>query len=146
MLALYDENYNLLEQTDVSSIIRTIHNGKPGGADHRKLHIRNDDSSTYYTDLIAVYVNELNEDYGVLGSTGWSVKLLYGSRQPTESEWDSVQSGDSIELPDIGNTQAANTYTYFPFWIRVYCPGGSPAQVREGQEIRIYYNEHKVGA
>ena len=122
------------------------HNGKPGGACEKLVFIRNGDPTNYYTNLTVSYENTLADDYGSAGSTGWSVKFLYGRRQPTEEEWDSVLAGQSIALPDIGSTLAADTFTFYPLWIRVYCPGGAPAQVREGQSIKVYFDEKKVGA
>jgi hypothetical protein len=58
---------------------------------------------------------------------------------------DTVSAGQAIVLPDIGSKLAADTYTYHPVWIRVYCPGNAPAQIREGQKIRTYFDENKVG-
>ena len=142
MLAFYDENYEVFS----SDPLRTVHNGFPGGADDKLIFIRNNDSSNYYTDLVVSYTNSTSDDYGLQGSTGWAVKFLYGRRQPTEQEWDNVRAGQSIALPAIGNTLAADTYTYHPIWVRVYCPGGSAAQIREGQTIQVFFSEKKVGA
>lgn len=141
MLALFDSNYQLFN----GEPLRTVHNGKTGGADDKLLFIRNDDSTCYYTDIIVSYDNSQLDDYGEFGSTGWSFKLLHGSRRPTEAEWDSVRSGESISIGDIGSTVAADTYTFHPFWIRAYCPGNSPAQIREGQAVRVWFDERKVG-
>lgn len=123
-----------------------MHDGRTGGADDKIIYIRNNDPANYYTDIVVSYENNQLDDYGETGSTEWSVKFLKGSRRPTEAEWDSVRSGESITLEDIGSTVAADTYTFHPFWVRVYCPGNAPAQVREGQSIRVWFNEHKVGA
>lgn len=142
MLNIYDREHNLFN----GNPLRTVHNGKPGGSDEKIICLRNDDATNYYTDLVVSYSNTLQNDYGSNGSTGWSVKFLYGSRQPTEEEWDAVSAGQSIAIPDIGTTLAADTYTYHPIWVRVYCPGNSPAQIREGQKVQIFYNEKKVGA
>lgn len=142
MLVFYDEDYQVFN----SAPLRTVHNGKPGGADEKLLFIRNDDPTSYFTSVVVSYVNGTADDYGSFGSTGWSLKFLTGRRQPTEEEWDSIQAGDSIALPDIGTSLAADTYTFFPFWVRVYCPGGTPAHTRIGQEIYVYFNEEKVGA
>lgn len=142
MIQLYDSNQELFN----GNPLRTIHNGKTGGAFEAKLFLRNTDSTTYYTDIVVQYQDGNQDDYGQFGSTGWSVKFLSGSRQPTEEEWDSINPGESITIDDIGSTYAANTFTYFPFWVRVYCPGNTTAQIRELQKILIFYNEHKVGA
>ena len=39
------------------------------------------------------------------------VSLMYGTRRPTEAEWDLVRSGDGIQIPDIETTEAADTST-----------------------------------
>lgn len=142
MLAFYDEDFALFN----GNPLRTVHNGKPGGADDKLLFIRNNDESNYYTDIVVSYENLNADDYGEVGSTGWAVKFLYGTRRPTEEEWDSVRGGQSIGIPDIGSSSAADTYTYHPIWVRVYCPGEAPAQIREGQTIRVWFNEKLVGA
>lgn len=141
MLAFHNQDYNLFN----GDPLRTVHNGQPGGACEKLIFIRNDDSSNYYTDMVLSYENNIADDYGVLGSTGWSVKFLYGRRQPTEEEWDVVTADSAIRIPDIGNSLAADTSTFHPVWIRVYCPGGSPAQIREGQRIKLSFSEKKVG-
>lgn len=141
MLAFYDEDYQVFN----GNPLRTVHNGKPGGPSEKLIYIRNGDATNYYSSVIVTYDNTLQDDYGVAGSSGWSVKFLYGRRQPTEEEWDTVSAGQSIVLPDIGSKLAADTYTYHPVWIRVYCPGNAPAQIREGQKIRVYFDENKVG-
>lgn len=140
MLAVYDENYDVLS----GNPLRTIHNGKTGGAYEKVLFIRNDDDTNYYTNVTVTYTNSLMEDFGAAGSSGWSVKFLPGRRQPTEEEWDTVSAGQSIVLPDIGSILASDTYTYYPFWVRVYCPGDTAAQIRTGQTIKIYFEENKV--
>ena len=142
MIKFYDEEYELFGIEP----LRSNHNGKPGGPDEKIIYIRNDDPSKFYSNLIVSYENESAEDYGIDGSTGWSVKFLYGSRKPSEKEWDSVSAGQSISLPDIGSSEVADTTTYHPIWIRVYCPGDSAVQRRLGQKIRLYFSENNVGA
>jgi hypothetical protein len=71
---------------------------------------------------------------------------MYGKRRPTEAEWDRMRSGDGVELPDIGTTEAADTFTNHPIWVRVYCPGGEMAQLKENMRLKISYFERKVGA
>jgi len=125
---------------------RTHKDGRLGGAYEEVVYLRNDDPSTYYVNLVAAYESELYAQSGELGDGGWSIKYLYGERRPTEAEWDEVRSGEPLQLPNIGSTLAADTYTYHPVWIRVYYPGGTPAQIRERQRLRVSYHERKVGA
>ena len=78
-------------------------------------------------------------DTGEFGTTGWGIKLMYGKRRPTEEEWDLVKSGAAIILPDIGSIEAADTFTNHPVWVRVYCPGGEAAQIRENMQLKLTY-------
>ena len=77
-------------------------------------------------------------DLGEFGLTGWGIKLMYG-KGSTEAEWDLVKSGDSIGIPDIGSTQAADTFTNHPIWVRIYCPGNESAQIRENIQLKVSY-------
>lgn len=125
---------------------RTNSDGRLGGPYERVVYIRNDDVSNYYTNIVLSYESTLYNDIGEFGDSGWGIKYMYGERRPTEAEWDEVRSGEPLVLPDIGTTLAADTYTYHPFWIRVYCPGDKAAQIRENQLLRVSYYDRKVGA
>jgi len=125
---------------------RTFSDGRLGGAHEQLVYLRNDNPSTYYTDLTLSYEQDIYNDSGEFGDTGWGIKYLYGERRPTEAEWDEIRSGEPLVLPDIGSTLAADTYTFHPIWMRVYCPGGQAAQLRENQRVRLSFYEKKVGA
>ena len=127
--------------------LRTFHNGYLGQAHEELWYLRNHDSSVYYTNIILTpeFIGGYN-DAGGFGTTGWSVKLIYGKRRPTEMEWDLIRSGDALTIPDIGTTEAADTYTNHPIWIRVYCPGAEPAQLRENMQVKVSYFIRMVGA
>lgn len=142
-LNLYDENKVLFGDDDV---LRTFHNGFLGGSLEKKFYIRNDDPTRYYTNLNLTYTVTNYDDLGEFGTTGWSVKFIEGERRPTESNWDSVRSGEPLALADIGSTEAADTHTYRPIWVRVFCPGGEEAQIRENQLIQIQGMIRLVGA
>lgn len=126
--------------------LRTFHNGHQGGAHESLVYLRNDDSGKYYKNVTVHLRLDSYEDAGELGTSGWGVKFIYGERRPTEEEWEQVRPGDSIAIPDIGDTLAADTSTYHPVWVRVYCPGKEPAQIREVQSLRVYFFERNVGA
>lgn len=153
-LKLYDENKDVMSSLPVRDDsedsrfgpARTHYDGRLGGGHEFITYIRNDDSGTYYTNLVLSYESELYGDTGEFGDSGWGVKYMYGERRPTEAEWDEVRSGEPVALPDIGSTLAADTYTYHPIWVRIYCPGDTASQLRENQRLRIYYYERKVGA
>ena len=131
----------------VSTPVQSFHNGVVGGAYDQLVYVRNTDPSKYYTSvqLLAENLGDYN-DAGEWGTTGWGVKLIYGSRVPTELEWDAVDADSTLVLPDIGSTEAADTFTNHPVWVRVYCPGAEPAQIRESMQLKMRCVQREVGA
>lgn len=125
---------------------RPVIDGHRGGSDEALFYIRNDDVTKWYTNISVALVSTLYDGEGELGFTGISFKFIYGERRPTEAEWDSVESGASLDLPDIGSNSLADTYTYHPFWVRVYIPGNTAADIIDSFEIRVYYYPRVVGA
>lgn len=144
MLGFYDDIGNPYSATDP---IRTFHDGFRGSSHEELIYIRNFDASKYYTDivlqpeLVGAYA-----DLGEWGTTGWAIKTMYGSRQPTEDEWDALEPSEAIALPDIGTTEAADTFTNHPVWVRVYCPGREAAQIRKNMQLKLQYFEKQVGS
>lgn len=131
-LAFYDSAFAPL------TLLRTDHDGNLGGPFETLVYVRNDDAATYYTNLTVTLTDTAL-------SSGWTAKLASGSRQPTEREWDAVQVNQSLALADVGTTGAADTSTYFPVWVRVYCPGGEPAAIRKAQTLAFSAFERQVG-
>lgn len=142
-LAFYDSDKNPFGD---SGILRSFHDGHLGSIMERIIYLRNDDSSRYYTNLLLRYTVSSYQDFGEFGTTGWGIKFINGERRPTESEWDLVRSGESLSIPDIGSTEAADTHTYYPIWVRITCPGGEVAQLRENQQIELDVLTRLVGA
>lgn len=142
MLAYYDENKNAIS----NSPLKTFHNGYSGGAFQNLFYIRNSDPATYYTGITIAPKFRLSyfNDSGVNGNTGWSIKVLYGREKPTDSEWDSIESGEDIALPNIGSEAGADTSTYHPVWFKVFCPGGETPQIRQNIYLEISFNEKQV--
>lgn len=141
-LAFYDENDNPFPPGEP---LRTHHDGFLGGPMEVLIKIRGNDPAKYFTNIVVSLV-VTQQDFGEFGDTGWGVKFMYGQRRPTEAEWDLVRSNESITIPNIGTTLAADLSTYHPIWVRVFCPAGQPAHIRENQEIRVSFFERLVGA
>ncbi len=142
-LVLYDESLEVF----TTNPMRSFHDGYLGTPHEQIFYIRNHDPAYYYTDItIAPEMIGGYNDAGEFGTSGWGIKLMYGKRRPTEAEWDLVRSSDGIEIPDIGTTEAADTFAQHPVWVRIYCPGGELAQIRENMQLRIRYYVRSVGA
>lgn len=142
MLAYYDNEYSAISERP----LRTFHNGYSGEAFEDIFYIRNSDPATYYSDIYITPKFRLDymNDSGINGNTGWSVKVLYGKSKPTREEWDQIEGGEELLIPDIGTEEAADNGTFHPVWYRVYCPGGIKAQIKENIYFEISFNEKQV--
>lgn len=126
--------------------LRMTHDGKLGGSYEQLIYIKNDDATLYYTNVSLSPVSSNYDDIASeWGETGFGLKLLYGERRPTETEWDQVKSGEAIMLPDIGTTDAADIANYFPVWVRTVCPGLTPAQIKTNLSIKLSYRAKNLG-
>lgn len=142
-IAFYDADQILFSDTDS---LRAYINGYRGGDHQSKIYLRNDDAAQWMTNIVLSLRISTYDGAGDLGTSGFSIKFLYGERQPTEAEWDIVLSGDSLALPNIGTTLAADISTYHPIWIRIYCPGNTSAQINESFTLRLNYLPRPIGA
>lgn len=134
------------EEFTGSTKFRPVIDGHLGGVHEEKIYVRNDNASLYYVGVMVSLITSAYDGAGENGYSGIGFKFIYGERRPTEAEWDEAISGESIYLPDIGTTAAADTYTYHPVWVRVYVPGNTSASVIENFIIRVYYFSKVVGA
>jgi hypothetical protein len=141
-LRFYDSDQNLYSSTD---FFRSVVDGHVGGIYEEVFYLRNDDATRYFTNIIVSYLSDVYSMNGPDGDSGWGIKFMYGERRPTEAEWDLVRAGDPIQIPNIGSTEAEDTSTYHPIWVRIYCPGNQTAQNRGSQTIRVSYLERVVG-
>ena len=112
---------------------------------HRTWDEHNLDKTRYYTDINLIPKFRTKYlDSGELGNTGWSVKLMYGQRRPTEEEWSTLPPAAAINIPDIGTSSRADTIRRHPIWIRIFCPGNTPAQIKENIYVELTYYEKLV--
>lgn len=150
MLKILDSNreaYGSIVDFTHQTPLRTSHDGKLGGSWDTLIYIKNDDPTLYYVD---VTLNPASTNYddiiGEWGETGFGLKVLYGERRPTETEWDQVKNGEPINLPDIGSSEAADTANYFPCWTRMIVPGMTPAQLKTNISLELSYHARNVGS
>jgi len=133
-LVLYDENKVAFSSGDS---LRTFHNGFLGGPMEKLIYIRNTDSARYYLNVTLRAVFSGYDDSDANSTTGWSIKFIDGQIRPTEAVWDSVKNNEPLNLPDIGSSEAADTHTYYPVWVRVFCPGNTEAKIKENTTLRL---------
>lgn len=125
--------------------LRTFHDGYSGQVFEEKFYLKNLDKSKYYTEIeLEPKFRSSYEDTGEYGNTGWSIKLMYGERRPSEEEWSLTPPGSIAVVPDIGNEKKADTIRRHPVWIRVFCPGNTKAQIKENMYIDVSYYEKVV--
>lgn len=135
-LAFYDDQLVVFS----TNPLRSFHDGHLGDVHEQLIHIRNDDSALYYTNLT------LEPEVSGGPNTGWSIKLAGGTRRPTEAEWDIIEPDSLVNLDDLGDTSAADTSTYLPVWVRIVCPGDEPAKILENQSLKLKAYERNVGS
>jgi hypothetical protein len=102
----------------------------------RKLYLRNDDPDVYYESVALQYTPTT---ITVDNSNGLIFKILRQDRQPTEAEWATVESGEEIEVGDIGDADSADL-SYWPFWVRIDLPRGYPAGTYRDVFLSIFYD------
>lgn len=125
-------------------LITTTHDAVLGDTVITKLFIRSDTSLEWYGDVSVECVSVVSPSEVNGTSTGHGMKLIAGSTQPTEGDWDSTDYGNSIDLSDIGDTDGGDSNTYLPFWVRVECPPGAKADNRENTLLRLYSKAFSV--
>lgn len=106
--------------------IRTTHEGYAGGSEIVCIEVVNTSVEHYYTNLTVEVNNVAGEDIlnnEMFTSKGWGIKLLSSEEPPTEKEWASVLSNQSLILSDIGDELNASLDFVQKVWIRVFCPG-----------------------
>lgn len=125
-------------------VLYSFHNGRTGTVHETILYIRNDDPALYFTELELEIVFSSYIDDGEYAETGWSYKLAYGTRQPTELEWAAIHSGVPLVLSNIGDSVVADTSSYYPVWVRIACPGQQPPQRRSNASLSLTFTSNVV--
>lgn len=140
-LVLYDKEMKAFDQNP----LRSFHDGFTGEIFEEKFYIKNLDKSRYYTDItLEPKFKSDYKDLGEYGDTGWSIKLMYGERRPTDEEWSLMPPGAMVNIPDIGSVDRADTIRRHPIWVRIFCPGNTLAQIKTNMFIDITYYEKVV--
>lgn len=128
------------ELQPITGAFVTEHNGFTGGQQEFVFYFKNQFPEFYYENIrLKVEMADL-ELGSIFSESGWSVKLKFGSEQPTEKEWGDVIVNNEITLPvDIGSSEVANTESLFPVWVRVFCPGHTDPQYKTDINLSLKY-------
>ena len=143
----YVVHQSLLDPPDSNFLpVVTTHDGTLGEIVEIKLFVRNDDPTEYYENIVITPVCTTSPDDTIGTATGHGVKLYRrGSLasdiqpQPTEAEWEAIDYGTSITMPNIGISGFGDTASYLGFWYRVECPAGAKAANLENIVLRISF-------
>ncbi len=135
-IAIYDDEQNALTEIDR---FRPFVNGYTGRSFDQLIYLRNDDVSKYFTNVTVSIIASTYDANGEFGESGIGFKFIYGERRPTEAEWDIVETGAPISLPNIGEEGSADTSTYYPIWVRTIVSGGTNAGINDSFTIRVSY-------
>ena len=93
--------------------ILTTHNGFTGESSVFKVYLKNDDANKTYNNVnVRLEIHESLQ--------GWQSKVLKGSEEPSEEEWDSAS--DSVQF-DINDTT-----TIYEISFRLACPAGETSE------------------
>ena len=138
--------FNEANQNSSLTELVSSHNGYTGGSFEKKFYLRNDEADKYYTNIevVPVFANDELPNGALYTTTGWSIKLKYGSEQPSEEEWAEINVNERLEVPSIGTIASGNTDTYYPIWVRIYCPGNTSPVIKTDFSIKVSYVESVV--
>ena len=137
-LIFLDENLEALTS------LTTSHNSFTGEEDVKLIYIKNNDPQFYYTGITVVPSMVDLEEGALFSESGWSIKLSFGSEEPTEEEWGDILPNTEVSVPNIGNSSVGNIESIFPIWVRVFCPGHSKPQIKKDLSLKIRFTEKLI--
>jgi hypothetical protein len=121
--------------------ITTVHHGRNGDTFEVKLYVGRETGNTSTFTNVRVKPDSLTADDDIgsgsnPGSTGWGVKIMVDpGHDPIESEWDTTDYGDTIELSDITNDAKQ------PIWFRIESPRGIDIQNKKNITLFLMFTE-----
>ena len=130
----------ITRNTDLTSPITTVHDGQVGGEVTVQLYVKNDNALKWYSNVTIQPVDLIDAyPYGDVGydETGWGVKLSEGSTEPTAAEWEDIDWGNTIDIPDV-----TDAVSYAPFWYLISCPPLIDAKTKTDIVLRTSYTEN----
>ncbi len=132
------------DKNPISSAFVTEHNGFTGGQEEFLFYFKNQYPEFYYENIQVIVKMPDLDTGGIFSESGWSVKIKYGSEQPTEKQWGDILINNSLTIPNIGSSVVANTESLFPVWVRVFCPGHTSPQYKKDIKLDLKYYKKMV--
>jgi hypothetical protein len=108
----------------VTSPFRITIEGLIGGCLVKRCYLRNDDPALYFTNITVRFADELGLYSSGNSANDWSRKLIYSIHEPFPEEWEQVENHNSLTFSSIGSTSLADTFSFFPIWVRCSIPAG----------------------
>jgi len=142
-----DVFYPITHTGDATQPLATVHDGKTGDTQTLQVYLRNDDNTKWFSNIVIRPIDLVDANpYGdiIYTETGWGVKLYSSIEEPTESEWEDIEWGESIEMDNIGSASLANTAAYYPFWYLITCPPNINAKIKTDIVLNTAYTENAV--
>jgi hypothetical protein len=119
--------------------------GRIGGAQAKKVYIRNDASDKWYSSIQLVVLDTIGASIVDGTVSGWSWKLMEKDIPPTEEEWAEVSPGNTISFSSsLGSSSLADTITYLSVWVRVEIPRGQSIQTITDIVLRLTAQENLI--
>ena len=113
------------------NLLLTVHNGRIGSWNIIKCFLRNDNAATKYNNIVLSVIDA--------STSGATFQLYPGDFEPTALEWNFVGFNNSITIEDIIGSE-----TYLPFWLRVFYPGETSANLYQEASIKILATEEAI--
>jgi hypothetical protein len=132
-----------LSDGDSTCPFRVTLDGRDTSSIERKLFVRNEDPTRYYTD-ISLDVVDKGGDIFANESHGFKWKLSAGDIQPRPATWVNIPASNSLPFSDVGSSSLPDTYTYYSFWVRVELPRGHRAMSVKSVVFRLSSKEYLV--
>lgn len=129
----------LSTDSDMTNPLVTLHNGRNGTTEEKKLYVSSDDAHTYTNIQVKSNVTDssLDLDPTVVGASGWGVKLLVDTgTDPTENDWAAVDYNNTIDIDDISSKA-----TYRAIWVRIESPAGIRPKNKRNIVLDIMYTD-----
>jgi hypothetical protein len=89
----------------------------------KKIFVRNDEADVTITNITLKFINV---------PSSWTAKMISQASEPLESAFDVLPNGNIVSHADITTT------AYYPVWIEVVIPQGTPPALFDKMRIAVH--------